>query len=218
MLSFENSCSLQALEVDAFKMELERERQEGAKAASEPPKTESEVHSFNKGDRKGGFNKSDRNLAKKQSQRRRMATAHWEFGENGDPLTPPGFSVERGIDLQVLLSRLDGQTWWLHEEGDHVLGECSGVEGGSMVVVVGDQIGFTPEEERLLDQWQGMKKVRLGSTVSPSPFFLNRKSFAHIYNFFFLSNDHSCPPVQSLLASQCLLLTHHYLDGDGIIQ
>jgi tRNA pseudouridine-54 N-methylase len=96
--------------------------------------------------------------------------------------------VERGIDLQGLLGRLEGETWWLHEEGGHVLGECSGVEGGSMVVVVGDQIGFTSEEERLLEEWQGMKKVRLGSTVSspPSLLFIRRKSLAKIFAHFCL--------------------------------
>lgn len=162
----ESGLFLQALEVDAFKLEKEVEEVEGAKAASQPPRAESEIQSFNKGDRKGGFNKSDRNLAKKQTERRRMATAHWELGEDGDPITPPGFSVERGVNLQTLLGRLDGKKWWLHEQGGHVLGECADAEAGDMVVVVGDQVGFTSEEERLLEQWRGVKRVRLGSTVS----------------------------------------------------
>ena len=75
-----------------------------------------------------------------------------QVGEDGDPLTPPGFTVERNLPLDALLARIliDGETGeksdvlWLHEGGVHIGRELAGGGlgrgTGPTVVVVGDQV------------------------------------------------------------------------------
>lgn len=174
----------QTLEVDAFKLELRREAAEAAEA----PKVETEVATFKKGER-GWIQKSDRNLAKKQQARRQQAVAHWEFDEGGDPITPPGFAVERDVSLSQLLGRLQGPRLWLHEYGTHVARECEGLAGEGSVVVVGDQIGFTAEEEALLEGWEGVRKISLGATV-------RRRSLSHTPSSNAHAGMHSCTARQ----------------------
>lgn len=51
-----------------------------------------------------------------------------------------------------------------------------------LLLSVGDKMGFTPEDEKVIAAVSGIRKISLGRTP--------------------------------LLASQCIVLAHHYLDGE----